>query len=339
MKVSSIPISSIKLDLSNPRIAFAIEAIEGEVPDQFVELSLGKSSPADAEQGISTTYGTLKTSIRAYKGLINPIIVKEIGEGQYLVVEGNTRVAIYRELLREDGDECWKTIPAVIGKEIDESHEHAIRLQAHLVGPRPWLAYAKGRYLYHLYNNLKWSITQILEYSGGNARKKEVEEYIEAYRDMHEHYASELQSGKGYSKFSAFVEIQKSGPRKALAQYGFTMDDFASWLKDDKINRNENVRQLPLILANSEARKRFLEHDAKEAIKVLDRPSTNSLINEASLEILALTLASRLRTESWSSMMSIIRDSEGPIATALEDCFDELQGFMNQMNSQENGGE
>lgn len=51
MQVSNILVSSIKLDLSNHRIAFEIEAFEGDIPDQFLELSLEKSSPADTEQG------------------------------------------------------------------------------------------------------------------------------------------------------------------------------------------------------------------------------------------------------------------------------------------------
>jgi hypothetical protein len=73
--------------------------------------------------------------------LINPIIVTPRPDGSYIVIEGNTRVAIYRELAEEGASGDWATIPAVVRSELQEKGEHAIRLQAHLVGPRPWRPY------------------------------------------------------------------------------------------------------------------------------------------------------------------------------------------------------
>ena len=151
MEITQIPVAKIVLDQRNPRIAHAMEGISGAVNQDWITLALGHAAPEDEERGTSTTYSSLKASIRANRGLINPIIVTPREEGTFIVIEGNTRVAIFRELSEEGALGTWDTIPAVVRTELEEKGEHAIRLQAHLVGPRPWRPYAKAKYLYDLY--------------------------------------------------------------------------------------------------------------------------------------------------------------------------------------------
>src|SRR5262245_18784823 len=123
--------------------------MQGPIAEDFIELSVGQASPEDDERGGSTTYQSLKASIRAYGTLIIPIIVSLQPAGSYLVIEGNTRVAIYRELDADNSPGDWKTIPAVV-QTLSEGGEHAVRLHAHLVGTRPWRPYAKAKYLHDL---------------------------------------------------------------------------------------------------------------------------------------------------------------------------------------------
>lgn len=340
MQITQIPIKSVQLDINNPRISFAVEGLSCGVTDEYIEMTLGKASPADEDQGTSTTYSSLKASIRASStGLISPIIVRPIDGGRYLVVEGNTRVAIYRELAREDDSGKWEKIPAIIRDELDELDEHAIRLQSHLVGPRPWRAYAKGKYLHHLYHDKHWSINQLLDFCGGNARKREIEEYIQAYADMQQYYATQLQAGQGYSHFSAFVELQKHGIKPAIVKAGHTLEEFASWMANGNIGNQQNVRQLPRILANQVAKKKFLDHDAREAIRALDQPNTNAVIKDAPIEHLASALAAKIRTESYDSIRGIIEDREGDRAQALIDCFEEIRSLVKLMGADTDGGE
>ena len=331
MEITLIPIAAIELDSRNPRIANAVEGLSSAPSEEFIELALGKASPADDDQSTSTTYSSLKASIRANGGLIQPVIVRPTGPGRYLVVEGNTRVAIFRELVRED-EEKWRAIPAVVREGMTDLDEHAIRLQSHLVGPRPWRAYAKGKYLHHLYHEANWGITKLLDFCGGTARKREIEEYIQAYADMQQYYSDQLQAGQGYSQFSAFVELQKPGIKAAIIKAGNTLEDFAEWLAEGNINPLNSVRQLPRILANPAARKRFLDHDAREALKLLEQPNANSLIKDAPLEQLAAALASKLRTEPWDVVRPIMEDREGLKAQALIDCFEELSSLLKHMN-------
>ncbi len=332
MQIEQIPLSAIQLDERNPRIASGVEGLATGVTEEFMELALGRSSPADEDQGSSTTYSSLKASIRAQGGLITPIIVRPANGGKYLVVEGNTRVAIFRELFRESGDEKWQKIPSVVHLEASENDEHAIRLQAHLVGPRPWKAYAKGKYLHYLYHDKNWSLNELLDFCGGNARKREIEEYIDAYADMHSHYSEQLQAGLGYSKFSAFVELQKPGIKQAIARAGFNLSHFADWLANGNIVPLAAVRQLPRILPNQAARKAFLEHDTREAMKLLDQPNAGALLKDVPLEQLATALAARIRTEPYGRIKEIIDDRQGVVATALIDAYGELGDILKAMD-------
>lgn len=332
LTIQYLPISQIILDQRNPRVAPALESIESEPSQKFIELALGQFAPDDDEKGASTTFSSLKASIRAYKGLINPIVVTPRADGSYVVIEGNTRVSIYRLLAEEKAAGAWDTIPSIVRPDIEENGEHAIRLQAHLVGPRQWRPYAKAKYLHSLYTEQKLSINEILDYCGGNARKREIEEYIAAYNDMQDHYMPLVgQNQPDYTRFSAFVELQKPQIKQAIVKAGFTMDDFAEWVNDsDKIRPLNTIRQIPRILGNPEAKKKFLSHNAREAMKVLEQPSTNAAIKDASIEQLANALASKIRSLNWPDVKDLSETHDSMRAQALSDCFEELHDLCKQ---------
>jgi len=332
MEIQYIPVDKIVLDERNPRIAHTTEPLRGGANQDFISLALGYSAPEDEDRGPATTYSSLKASIRAHQGLISPIIVTPRDDDTYLVIEGNTRVAIYRELSTENAPGNWATIPAIVQLDLNEEGEHAIRLQAHLVGPRPWRPYAKAKYLHDLYVLNKLSITQILDFCGGSARRREIEEYIEAYKDMQAYYMPLIKDAPpDYSRFSAFVELQKPQIKQGIARAGFTLDDFARWVDDSKVYPLNTVRQLPRILSHAEGRKQFLSHDAREALKVLEQPSSNAVIKTASLEQLASGFTAKLRSLSWSEVQSLMEDREGSQAQSLIDCFEELRVLVKQL--------
>jgi hypothetical protein len=337
MEIQLIPIERISLDWRNPRIAHTLEAMSEAPSQDFIEMSLGLHAPEDEERGASTTYSSLKASIRANKGLILPIIVSPRGDGTFLVVEGNTRVAIYRELAEEEAPGDWSHIPAIV-QALNEEGEHAVRLQAHLVGPRPWRPYAKAKYLHDLYVNKKFSITEILDYCGGTARRREIEQYIDAYKDMHEYYVPLVQ-GAGeppdYSRFSAFVELQKTpGLKQAVARAGYTMSDFSQWLHDGKIMPLQDVRKLERIFANPQAKKEFERHNTREAIKILEQPSSNAVISSASLEQLARALAAKMRSLNWPDVQALMANTQGEASESLIDCFEELKTLVKQLGQE-----
>src|SRR5215813_7557542 len=147
----SVAIDLIDLDVENPRVRRFLEYTPIPTAEQ-IYLALGFGS-SESDSGGTTTFRALRESIRENKGIIIPIIVRTKPDGRYLAIEGNTRLAIYKEFQDEQGKgKGWDQIPCIVRDGLKENEVHAIRLQAHLVGPRPWDPYSKAKYLDFLRN-------------------------------------------------------------------------------------------------------------------------------------------------------------------------------------------
>lgn len=332
LKVENIAISDIVLDVRNPRIAPWIETVTGTPSEDWILLALGKHSGDDEEHSNATSYSSLKESIRAGGGIMQPITVSQRDDGKYVVIEGNTRVAIYLELASDGVPGHWGAIPAIVRSGSDEKTEHAIRLQAHLVGPRPWRPYAKAKYLHDLQQHQKLSTDEIQAICGGGGRRREIEEYIQAYKDIVEFYIPALDGEPvDASRFSAFVELQKPPVVQALLKHGYSKTDFAKWLNTDKFKPLNTVRALPRILANPKAKQMFLSRGASEAMRLIEQPASSEVIKDASIDQLASALAIKMRNLSWPEAKTMIEDPDGRTSLAIADCFAELSTIYKQI--------
>ncbi len=286
MDVQHIPVDQVELDFSNPRIARVIEMFDPkQVTSDHIALALGAG---DAQEGETyTTFHSLKESIRTHGGIIQPIIVNRHQDGRLVVIEGNTRLQVYRDFQKDGVQGQWDTIPAVVHNNLDQAEIDAIRLQAHLVGPRPWDPYSKACYLNHLRNSGHMTFEQLVDFCGG--RKRQVADYIQAFNDMEAYYRPALTSSDSFdaTRFSSFVELQRPNVQAALLAAGFTKTDSAKWVTSGLIGRQENVRQLPRILDNQKARAVFLDDGAQEAWKILEVPPADTGLAEATLMQLA----------------------------------------------------
>jgi len=158
-----LSIESIELDLQNPRIARFIDMYKGKIDSESISMALGGGT---SEEG-GTSYQSLKDSIKSNGGIIHPIIVNREKNGKLVVIEGNTRVQIYKEFLELRVPGNWDTIKAIVYTNLSDEEIHAIRLQSHLVGPRSWDSYSKAKYLNYLSNELKLPNSQLLSFCGG----------------------------------------------------------------------------------------------------------------------------------------------------------------------------
>lgn len=333
LNVQQVAIDGLQLDPRNPRIAPLADSLAHAPQREWILMALGKYSSDDEERSTSTSYSSLKESIRASGGIQQPIIVSPTGDGHFTVIEGNTRVAIYLELAAEGVEGDWDSIPAIIREGGDEKGEHAVRLQAHLVGPRPWRPYAKAKYLHDLYFGEKLSMHEIHAYCGGTGRRREIEEYIHAFSDIENHYAPLLGGDPiDQSRFSAFVELQKPPVAAALTRHGYTKDDFAKWVNDSRFTPLNTVRQLPRILANPAARQKFLTRNASEAMRLLEQPASSEVIKDATIDQLASALAVKMRNLSWAEAKSMIEEPDSKASQAVVDCYLELATIYKQLN-------
>lgn len=331
-KISSLDyleINTINLDMNNPRITKWIEMYGANPTAEQIALALGVGENPSDESG--TTFRSLKDSIRTHGGIIHPIIVNRDSSGNLTVIEGNTRVAIYKEFLSKNIEGTWSQIPAVVHENLTQEEIDAIRLQSHLVGPRAWDPYSKAKYLHHLRQSKHLTYQQIVDYCGG--KENEVRNYISAFEDMENYYKPLLESDDQFdpTRFSGFVELQRTRVLKAISDAGFTKTDFSKWIIEHKIHKNESVRSLPKVLSNPKSKEVFLKKGNRaieKALLVLETPSSDSAIKEASLNQLASELTLRIGKLSYQEFTALKKNPESAEVQSLLDAYEQLKQLM-----------
>lgn len=327
-----LSVDDIDYDADNPRIQLAFDQGR-EKSEATIKLALGAEAP-DEDTAHGTTILGLKNSIRANRGIIQPIIVRRKDDGRYLVVEGNTRLMIYREFRDKEFDGDWSMIPAVIHEGIDQFGIDSIRLQSHLVGPRQWSPYSKARYLAHLEksNEVPWDT--IISFCGGNSA--EVSELVAAYYDMEKFYRPVVEAepdGKfDPSRFSTFVVLQQKRISGAVLDAGYTKEDYAKWVHTKKIFPSQDARQLARIMKNEKAREIFLNDGSKAALNFLNAltdAQDDEKLGDAELELLVRELTQRLLKMTREEEASIKTDLDGDMAQILIQLESELNSICN----------
>ncbi|MBY2941839.1 hypothetical protein HFN97_20580 [Rhizobium laguerreae] len=327
-KHENVPVDQIELDRTNPRIRKFLEMYGDSPSPEAIFLALGAGNDDEPNASSSTTFEKLKQSIITNGGIIQPVILNRRKDGSLVCVEGNTRVALYKDFLKSELKGSWTHIPALVHDEIDDASVHAIRLQIHLVGTRPWDPYSKAKYLHDLRTQEHLPFATIVDYCGG--RQSEVVESINAYSDMERYYRSVTDEDGEFdtTRFSGFVELQKPGIKQAINGAGFDCYDFAKWIRDNKLHPLQKVRILPRVLKNEKAREAFLKHGIKRAEALLDKPDLTKTLQEAEIGQLARALVTRIAVLQYDEQQRIKADPGGETAQALIDAQLELSKLL-----------
>ncbi len=305
MEYVKLSINDIELDINNPRIQQYLEMYGEQITSDGIALALNGASGNS-----SSSYQTLKESIKVNKGIINPIIVNKYPDGKLVVIEGNTRLQIYKEFALADPEGPWNEIIAIVYNNLPDSEIHAIRLQSHLVGPRDWDPFSKAKYLNQLSNIDKLPMATIISFCGG--KKTEIVKLIDAYTDMVQYYfpkTKEYEMDPDPREFSKFSELQNASIKQALAVHGYSKEDFSKWVVDGNIDTAQNVRKIPAILANSVARDVFFDSTISEAEKHLNVAEKGSKgLSEATMNDLVSELIMRCRNIEYSYIKQLRND-------------------------------
>ena len=329
-RYEQIRVDQIELDTTNPRIAHALSSYEPPYTSEQIYLALN-SGGLDAEGGTAVTFNKLKQSILTNGGVSQPIHVREKGKHKYVSIEGNTRVAIYQEFRQQKIKGSWDTIPAFVYSDLEEEQLHAIRLQAHLVGPRQWDPYSKAKYLHFLRSQRHYPFERLVDLCGGN--KRSIQESLDAYEDIEAHYRPLLDPGEAFdtTRFSGFVELQKPGVKQALQQTGFTVKDFAGWLRNRKIERLADVRALARVLKDPRAREVFLNQDIDAAKKVLELPEVSETLQRAGLVALCSALTQAIQKVEFAELRKLKQDLGSPAVQHVAEAFESLKGLLDEI--------
>ena len=266
----NLPIDKILLDRDNPRIKNYLDHISADsITAAHIALALSNSSNT---QDATTSYTALRDSIKKCGGIIHPIIVSHEAEGSNIAIEGNTRLQIYKDFFNNDKSGIWDTIPAIVYDNLEDEKKHEIRLQSHLVGPRAWDPYSKAKYLWQLSEVEHMPLNTIVSLCGGG--RTEILRSIAAYQYMETYYRPYVKTKRNrrfdIREFSKFMEFQSNAIQHSIKKAGFDLSVFACWVVDGNIDTAQRVRLLPKVLANDEARAKFLRTNLGEAEKILN---------------------------------------------------------------------
>lgn len=262
IKKEKLEIIRLKLDIGNPRIQYCIDTrLNDNIDQNKIKHALSETNDQ---------YDRLKEHIEQNKGIYVPIWVVPDGD-LYLVIEGNTRSFIYEELSEKYvNDENWKQIDAyILPHKVDRNVINFIRLEKHLFGQTPWSAYEKARELYRLHNEEAYTVKRLKALT--KLSESEIKNSIQAFMDMDKSYLPKYPRPSERLKFSYFVEFRKNSVLKRLVKEGkLSLEEFCDWLGEGKFSRGEDIRKLPDVLVDSQAKEALVSDSFQAALDQLE---------------------------------------------------------------------
>jgi hypothetical protein len=245
-----IPLDKVELDENNPRIQYRLALEKGGKTLEEVILGMPEVTK-------------LRKDIELNKGLREKIIVQKQANGKYKVLEGNCRTVCYRSLRsmpKFKGSDLWNTISArAVPKDVEERKVAILLADQHVAGKISWKAHEKAGMIFRMSRELNMNQGDIATYL--RQSKTTVGRFLDAYTFMKDKFLT-IDNGKfaadGENKWSFFDEFFRSKELRAelkkTPEFG---DDFCRWVGEGRLSEGMQMRDLPSILKNPEARKKF----------------------------------------------------------------------------------
>lgn len=181
MKIGNqeIPIKRLELEQAllryypeNPRIYSLVYIDEVEPSQKEIEDKLHQMDHVKV----------LRHSIRANGGLIDPIIVRD---SDFVVLEGNSRLAAYRLLAKEDIIKWGKISAILLPSTISDDLIFTLLGQYHIIGRKDWSPFEQAGYLWRRHKNYNVGVGSMAREMGMS--EGEVNKLITVYDFMKEH--------------------------------------------------------------------------------------------------------------------------------------------------------
>lgn len=251
VRIMEIDHTKLSFYPENPRVYSALNS-DGTIPSQDVIETHMKNLEHVRK---------LALDIKNNGGLMEEIIVRD---GDYVVLEGNSRLAAYR-ILHESNPVQWNKIKCkILPRDIDDSLIFKLIGQYHIKGKKPWDAFEQASYVYRRKEQTKAPIEYLAEELGFN--KSTINNMIDAVSMMKEH------NEYNNRHYSYYLEYVKNGNIK---KYRETLPDLdntiAQQIKSDEIKEAEDIRKLGQIAkVKSKDSKKLINKIANKEISLYD---------------------------------------------------------------------
>ena len=222
-----LPVSDLKFYPENPRVYSVLNAQGGEPSqEEILDVMIKLDSVKD-----------LKEDIRNNGGLTDPLVVRG---GDYVVLEGNSRLAAYHILCASDPIRWGKVKCDVLPEDISEDAIFTLLGKYHIKGKTNWDPYEQAGYLYRRATSSKTPIRKIAEDLG--IQKSLAEKMINAYQSMIDH------SDVDKAHFSYHLEYYKSPDINKVRVKHPELDEVViQQVIDGSISNAQDIRKLGTI--------------------------------------------------------------------------------------------
>lgn len=196
----------------------------------------------------------LVTSIRDNGGLTDPVIVRD---GDFVVLEGNSRLAAYRALSKFDPIKWGKLKVKLLPKDIAEDQVFTLLGQYHIIGRKDWQPYEQAGYLYRRNKTHRIDPSDIAREIGLPVQT--IRHYIEVYDFMLRHSDTDVKHWSFYDEYlktRAFQSARKADPGiDAIV---------VKKVKKNEIPRAIDIREKmqPIFVSGGSILRGFLEKDS-----------------------------------------------------------------------------
>ena len=181
-------------------------------------------------------------------GLQDPIIVRH---DTLQVIEGNSRLAVYRKFRKEyPDDERWTQIRCLVVKTLTNDQQTRLLGQSHLHGKTEWSPYAKALFCYSWVVEKEQEITDLAKLSGFTAA--EIKKNVKTIELMQEN------KDNNYPNFSYYyVLVRNRAISNAIGNNKPLRDTLLSQIKTEDFTAQEMREYLPKIIAKPKILKKF----------------------------------------------------------------------------------
>ncbi len=233
-----LPQQKLKFFADNPRVYSVVRANGKQATQEEIQQQL-----SDLEH-----VRELREDIKRNGGLLEPLIVRG---GSLEVLEGNSRLAAYRQLASKDPIKWGMVKCTILPTDVDDSLIFALLGQFHIKGKKDWAPYEQAGFLYRRFQNHKVP-ANVLSTELGLSTKM-VNHLIDTYQFMVDN--DEVDT----SHWSHYDEYLKSNKIKRGRQQHPEMDALiVKCIKNGTIDRAMNLRdQLPVICDSPNILKKF----------------------------------------------------------------------------------
>ena len=181
-----LPIHDLSFYPENPRIYSLIQK-PGVEPSQDEIFSRLRNLDSVKQ---------LIQSIRANGGLTDPMLVRD---GDFVVLEGNSRLAAYRELARNDAVAWGKAKVRLLPSDIGEDLVFALLGEYHIIGRKDWAPYEQAGYLYRRNATYRVSAQSMASEMGISVRT--IRHLINTYKFMLDHNETSITRWSFYDEY------------------------------------------------------------------------------------------------------------------------------------------